>query len=161
MDARQVREVLERLAAHGVEVVVGGGWAVDAVAGRQTRPHADLDVAVDAGRLEALLDVLAADGFAAEVDWLPNRLELAAPDGRRVDVHPVRFRPDGSAVQAGLDGTSFEYPADGFGTGVVDGLELRCLTVAQQLVFREGYEPRPVDRHDLAVLRALERETAP
>ncbi|WP_411721535.1 nucleotidyltransferase domain-containing protein [Mycetocola sp.] len=26
-----------------------GGWAVDAVVGRQTRPHQNLDLAVDAG----------------------------------------------------------------------------------------------------------------
>jgi hypothetical protein len=44
-DVLAVRDVLSRA---GCRTWVGGGWGVDALAGRQTRPHRDLDLAVDA-----------------------------------------------------------------------------------------------------------------
>jgi lincosamide nucleotidyltransferase A/C/D/E len=151
--AAQVVELLGRLAVVG-PAWVGGGWGVDALVGRQTRPHADLDLAVGADQLAGMLDVLSRLGFGVAVDWLPVRVELAHPDGRRVDVHPLRFQPDGSAAQDGLAGAVFHYAADGFTTGRVHGREVRCLSAAQQLAFRDGYQWREVDRHDVTLLRA-------
>jgi lincosamide nucleotidyltransferase A/C/D/E len=31
---------------HQIEFYVDGGWGVDALLGKQTRPHADLDIAI-------------------------------------------------------------------------------------------------------------------
>ncbi|MGY0006187.1 nucleotidyltransferase domain-containing protein [Micromonospora sp. I033] len=67
-----------------------------------TRPHGDLDLAVDAAQQAELPALLGRLGFTTPVDWLPVRAELTAPDGRTVDLHPVAFRPDGSGAQAGL-----------------------------------------------------------
>jgi lincosamide nucleotidyltransferase A/C/D/E len=70
-----------------------------------------------------------------------------------LDLHPLVFAPDGSAVQAaGGDGAVFPHPADCFVTGHVDGVEVPCVSVAQQVFFHQGYPPRP---HDLADMRAL------
>jgi lincosamide nucleotidyltransferase A/C/D/E len=154
MEASQALGLLDRLSDAGIRAWVAGGWAVDAVVGRQTRHHGDLDLAVDASQLDALRALLAEEGFVLTVDWLPSRAELTAADGRRVDVHPVEFRTDGSGLQAGLNGPGFEYPADGFATGTIDGRTVPCLSVPLQLRFREGYPPRDVDIHDLALLRA-------
>ncbi|MFC4147536.1 nucleotidyltransferase domain-containing protein [Micromonospora mangrovi] len=153
MNADQVTALLAEF--DGLPVWVAGGWAVDAIVGRQTRPHGDLDLAVDAVGLPELLALLDRLGFVTTVDWLPVRAELTAPDGRKVDIHPVEFRPDGSGVQSGLDGVTFAYAADGFAEGMIDGHPVPCLAVPQQLRFREGYPPRDVDHHDIALLRAV------
>ncbi|MBM0239075.1 hypothetical protein JNW88_21565 [Micromonospora sp. ATA32] len=153
MTGEQVLALLDEFAAYGLRVWVAGGWAVDAVIGRQTRPHGDLDLAVDAAQQDELLRLLNRLGFVTTVDWLPVRAELATPDGRTVDLHPVAFRPDGSGVQAGLDGTTFAYPADGLTTGSLHGRPVPCLSAVQQLRFREGYPLREVDHHDIALLR--------
>ncbi len=139
----------------GLRACIGGGWGVDALVGRQTRVHADLDLAVDAGRLADVLGLLRGRGFAPAVDWLPVRVELSHADGRRVDVHPVDFTPDGGGVQAGLDGAVFVYPADGFAHGVVGGRRVECLSARLQLAFHEGYPSRDVDRHDVRLLEDL------
>ena len=49
--------------AHGVELWLMGGWGVDALLGRQTREHHDLDVLVEVSALERFRHRLADLGF--------------------------------------------------------------------------------------------------
>jgi lincosamide nucleotidyltransferase A/C/D/E len=148
-------EVLDTLHRVEVRYWIGGGWGVAALAGRQTREHRDLDLAVDADDLDTCLSALGALGYTAETDWLPVRIELRAPGDRWVDVHPVAFDENGHGVQAGLDGATFDYPPGAFSRGVLAGREVRCLSAGQQRQFRTGYTHRPQDIHDLAQLDAL------
>ncbi len=155
MQANQLVDLVDRLRAVTPVVWIGGGWGVDALVGRQTRPHGDLDVLIDAPSLPAVRALLDGLGFAPTEDWLPVRVEVAHPDGRRVDVHPVTFAADGSGTQPGLDDTVFVYPVGCTTTGYVDGQPVTCLTAAQQLLFRQGFTWRKVDHHDVALLTAL------
>ena len=156
MEQDEVHAVLGALGTAGIPTWVGGGWGVDALAGRQTRAHRDLDLLVDAERLEDCLSILTARGYAVETDWLPVRVEVGAAGRGWVDIHPVRLAADGSGVQAGLDGTRFDYPPGCFTTGNLAGREVPCLTAAHQQLLHTGYEPRAQDIHDLRVLRTLE-----
>jgi lincosamide nucleotidyltransferase A/C/D/E len=156
MDAPEVIQVLNTLDEAGVRHWVAGGWGVAALAGRQTRRHRDLDLAVDADGLGSCLAALGRLGYAAQTDWLPVRIELRAPGERWVDVHPVAFDANGHGRQAGLNDESFDYPPDAFARGTVDGRDVPCLSVRQQRRFRTGYEHRPQDIHDLAQLDALQ-----
>jgi lincosamide nucleotidyltransferase A/C/D/E len=155
MRANQLLDLVDRLLGVTPVVWIGGGWGVDALVGRQTRPHGDLDVLLDAPSLPAARSLLDGHGFVVTEDWLPVRIEVAHPDGRRVDLHPVTFAEDGSGIQPGLDGTVFVYPVGCTTTGYVDGRPVTCLTAAQQLVFRQGFPLRPVDHHDITLLRGL------
>lgn len=127
MRVEDVIEVLDALDEAGVRHWVGGGWGVAALAGRQTRQHRDLDLAVDAAALGCCLMVLRELGYAAETDWLPVRIELRSPGGRWVDVHPVIFDERGHGRQAGLDGGVFDYPPGAFTGGRIAGREVPCL----------------------------------
>ena len=74
MTEAQVLEVLAACAAQGLPVWVDGVWAVDAVLGRQTRPHDDLDLEArgeDGPALEALLAGLGLARQAGGVAWNP------------------------------------------------------------------------------------------
>jgi lincosamide nucleotidyltransferase A/C/D/E len=155
VDATDVILVLDALDEAGVRHWVGGGWGVAALAGRQTREHRDLDLAVDARDLDRCLTALGRLGYEAETDWLPVRIELRAAGDCRVDVHPVRFGEDGHGRQADLGGGSFDYPPDAFASGQVAGRTVPCLSARQQRRFRTGYDHRPQDVHDLAQLEAL------
>ena len=46
MEAKTVIELLKLFAENEIDVVVDGGWGVDALLGRQTRFHEDLDIAI-------------------------------------------------------------------------------------------------------------------
>jgi lincosamide nucleotidyltransferase A/C/D/E len=147
---------LDSLEQLGVRYWVGGGWGVDALVGRQTRDHRDLDVAVDADQLDLAMTALHGLGYKVETDWLPVRVELAAAQGW-VDLHPVEFDATGHGLQAGPDGTTFAYPVEALQSGVLNGRPIPCLSVERQLVFHTGYDPRPQDLHDLDLLRSLIR----
>ncbi len=153
--AAEVRAVLTGLEAAGCRVWVAGGWGVDVLVGRPTRAHRDLDLAVDAAGLDAGLRLLAERGYSVETDWLPVRVELHRPGFGRVDLHPVVFDEDGDGVQAGFDGEVFSYPAADLVAGTLGEVAVPCLSARLQLVFRRGYDLRPVDHHDLPLLRSL------
>ena len=154
MSAVEVHTVLDTLAAAGCKAWISGGWGVDALMGHQTRHHRDLDLAIPADVEAAALKALAGIGYQIETDWRPVRVEVAASRGR-VDLHPLTFDDTGNGHQAGLDGQSFLYPKDCFTTGTITDRQVYCLSIDQQLTFHSGYEPRDIDRADLALLHQL------
>jgi Aminoglycoside-2''-adenylyltransferase len=54
------------LEGEGIGVRLDGGWGVDALVGDQTRPHADLDLAVDRDELERIQQNLERLGFLVD-----------------------------------------------------------------------------------------------
>ncbi len=155
MPATEVLAVLRALEEVGCWVALEGGWGVDALAGRQTRPHRDLDIDVDAAQEGTALLVLQGMGYEIETDWRPTRVEVVASGRGRVDVHPLSFDAEGNGIQAGLNGERYLYPATSFATGCIEGRPVRCLSVAQQIEWHAGYELRESDHADLAVLYGL------
>ncbi|MEU3459574.1 amino acid transporter [Streptomyces sp. NPDC006733] len=154
MTADGVLLVLALLRRARVEVWVGGGWGIDALLGAQTRGHRDLDLMHRQDQEPAVLAALAAEGFAETLDRRPIRFVMAAPDGREIDLHPLVFSADGSAVQASPDPERpFVYPPACFVTGTVRGTPVPCLSAEQQVYFHQGYEPTERDLHDMARLR--------
>ena len=151
-----VVRVLDELESRRVRYWVAGGWGVAALAGRQSRTHRDLDLAVDADTLPACREALATLGYVQETDWLPVRVEYVAAGELRVDVHPVHFDEDGHGRQHDLVGGYFDYPPHGLVVGSLRNRAIPCLSADRQRVFHSGYEPRPQDLHDLGVLAALD-----
>lgn len=152
--------VLAALEDAGCWVSLEGGWGVDALAGRQSRPHRDLDVTIDAAQEGTVLQVLRGLGYAIETDERPTRVELAAPGKGRVDVHPLRRDGQGNGVQHGPAGERWVYPATAFTTGTLHGRAVRCLSAEQQIDWHAGYELRPADLADLEILRGLVRRSS-
>lgn len=162
MTADDVAQILGDLEEAGVTAWVDGGWGVDALVGRTTRDHADLDLAIDRAELADVTRALESAGFrhdAAVEPGLPARLVMRDERGRQVDVHPLRFDASGDGwQQLSEDGSRWgRYPAGGLaGWGSVAGRRVRCLTAELQVRFHQGYELTDKDRHDLELLRSLD-----
>ena len=152
MQLVEVRAVLASLRQAGCRFWVAGGWGVDALVGRKTRPHRDLDLAVDAEHEVAALGALGRLGYTVETDWRPVRVELVASGRGWVDLHPVAFDRSGHGRQADLSGGSFHYPPEAFTGGMIGTDVVPCISREQQVGFHRGYEPRAVDLHDLRLL---------
>lgn len=154
MTADDVLEILGWLQPVNVDIWIGGGWGVDALVGKQTREHRDLDLM---HRQEQELQVLAAlsrFGFTETVNARPVRFVVKDTTGREIDLHPLVFAADGSAVQASPDpDVPFRYPAECFVTGSIRGISVPCLSAEQQVYFHQGYQPADHDLHDMTQLR--------
>ncbi|MFB6850980.1 nucleotidyltransferase domain-containing protein [Streptomyces sp. NPDC056341] len=154
MTADDVQFVLTLLRRANVDVWIGGGWGIDALLGEQTRDHRDLDLMHRQDQEAAALTALGEAGFVETVDWRPIRFVMATADGREIDLHPLVFADDGSAMQASPEPQRpFTYPRSCFVTGIIKGWSVPCLSAEQQVYFHQGYEPSERDRHDMAQLR--------
>ncbi|MFE0252549.1 nucleotidyltransferase domain-containing protein [Streptomyces sp. NPDC059010] len=154
MTADDVLTVLSLLREARADVRIGGGRGIDALVGEQTRDHGDLDLMHRQEQETAVVTALSAAGFAETLDRRPVRFVVTARDGREIDLHPLVFAEDGSAVQASPEPSRpFKYPSSCFVTGTISGTTVPCLSAEQQVYFHQGYEPRSRDRHDMARLR--------
>jgi lincosamide nucleotidyltransferase A/C/D/E len=156
IDAADASRILGQLEAAGLVVWLDGGWGVDALLGRQTRPHQDLDLVIARDDLATAQQTLAPAGFVHDptaVPGLPARLVLVDADGREVDLHPVIFDRHGCGWQdLGADAWG-AYPAEELtATGVIAGRSVRCKSPTLEVRHRLGYPLTATDRHDLALL---------
>lgn len=155
MTELDVLAVLDLADGLGLTMFVSGGWAVDALVGRQTRDHHDLDVSLPAADAERLEMALARRGFELIVDWSPGRRAWRHDDGREVDVHPLEADPDGTYRLLTKDGHEYVLPPGSYVTGTIGDRAVNCLSAEKQLEYHGGYEPSDDDVHDVALLRGL------
>lgn len=162
MGARDVVEIVDGLEAAGVPVWLDGGWGVDALIGRATRAHDDLDLVLALDRADAARRALVGLGFAVIEDAATACFVARDPRDRRVDVHTVVFDAEGGGLQRLEDGGLWRSPPEGFsGRGRVGGREVACLSAAVQVLCHSGYEPDEMDRRDLRLLAESRDLTLP
>ena len=160
-DAGEVLRVLAVLARAGITVGITGGWGIDALLGRQTREHRDLDLGLGASEVESAVEALEALGYAIASDERPARLEVVSGVGR-VDLHPIVWDSTGQGLQTGLDGEAFVYPPGSLDhAGSIAGQPVKCGSPELQLQFHLGYAPSEHDRADMSALADKFRLTLP
>lgn len=151
MQASDVLAVVGLLDSSDIEAWVDGGWGVDALLGRQTRPHGDLDIAIQHKDVPKLRDVLYARGYrdVPRDDTKEWNFVLGDDEGHEVDVHSYTLGPKGEHAYG------IEYPAESLtGTGVVAGRSVRCISAEYAVRFRGGYQLRKIDIDDVGALCA-------
>ncbi|MCX5416975.1 nucleotidyltransferase domain-containing protein [Streptomyces sp. NBC_00059] len=154
MSRDDVLSVLALLRAAGTDVVIAGGWGIDALLGEETREHRDLDLLHVGEQEAAVVAALESAGYTETLDRRPVRFVLSHPSGPEIDLHPLEFAADGSAVQSSFDpGEPFRYPAACFVTGTIGTTTVRCLSAERQALFHQGYEPAARDVADMRRLR--------
>jgi lincosamide nucleotidyltransferase A/C/D/E len=113
-----------------INIWVDGGWGVDALLGKQLRPHKDLDIAVEWKDVPRLREVLATYGYAQVREDSQWNFVLADDGGHEVDVHAFVYDDDGNIVDGVL------YPAKSLtGSGTIDGHSVRCISSQYQVEF--------------------------
>jgi len=154
MTGNDVLEILNVLNAANIPVWIDGGWGIDALIGKQTREHDDLDVIVALEKVKDIIRALGNQGFAISTDELPTRFVLQDARDRQIDFHTVTFDAEGGGIQRQYDGSSFRYTPEGFnGKGHINGHAVQCLTAEIQAQCHYGYEHDEKDKHDLTLLQ--------
>lgn len=156
--APQVLAVLDELAAEGIKGWLAGGWGVDALIGRQTRRHNDIDFVIsdDEPPFKEIDQALTRQGF-----WFVGKFHhpgIPAPwchtwrhrAGAKVEVLPVPL----DMVPFVADGADIGGVKQPFAEGSINGQPVPCLSAELQLLMHRGYPQREADDHDVALLRS-------
>jgi lincosamide nucleotidyltransferase A/C/D/E len=161
-------ELCRLLDAHRLDYWVIGGWGVDALLGRVTRAHKDLDLLLPVRQHARAWRLLHQHQFSLQYRWeenvdipgelLPGGLQPTAyvledPLGRQLDVHVL---DDRSPVARPLWATDQQFIAGALeAEGQIDGLRVRCMSAQMQLLAHEGYELPPTQHADVVLVRSL------
>ena len=171
MRAEDARELYTLLSDQGIQIWIDGGWGIDALLERETRPHKDLDAFVALDDLATLANVLSERGFTLKEIWSENRciqhsgrVPLIGKDqtgnqiatafvlkdalGREIDIHVLQIDEHGSATPAWNCGVSFA-PGALSGRGSIAGAPVRCLSAAMHMRTHTGYALQDKDIQDL------------
>jgi lincosamide nucleotidyltransferase A/C/D/E len=160
-DAVTLCQLLER--CH-IQFWVMGGWGVDALLRRETRPHKDLDVLLLAGDLPTFWQVVGEQGFTLQYEWEETRwieregarwaTAFVVADGQRreLDVHVIDLGQDGTIIQ--LYDPPWTFPASIAAEGSIAGVTVPCLSKETQLAMHTGYKLPEGQRRDLNLLQA-------
>jgi len=149
MDEEEATRVLQLAEIASIPIVVDGGWAVDALLGWQTRPHSDLDLAINQQYLPRFLNILR----RLDYQYLPTNDEwehnfvLENCAGHRVDIHSF-IRNNKGQIVGGV-----EYPGESLnGQGRIAGVNVACIHPEWLVDFHLGYEFDHQDYQDVNYL---------
>lgn len=137
-----------------IKVWVDGGWGVDALLGKQTRKHKDLDIAVQKKDLKKLRKALQSRGYrdVPQDDTREWNFVLGDDGGRLVDIHVIEIDEAGNGIYGPVENGEM-YPASSLtGEGVIEGVEVRCISVEDLVKFHSGYELSKTDYKDVKTL---------
>lgn len=147
--ADTVIKLLKLSTENDIDVVVDGGWEVDALLGEQTRPHEDLDIAVPHKDVPKLRKLLTDRGFKdiPRNDTRDCNFVLGDDSGNSVDVHSYIFDEQGRNIYG------VEYLPEHFtGSGTIEGYPVKCISPEWSVKFHTGYD---LDENDFLDVSAL------
>jgi len=151
MPQSEVERIASSIQAAKYDSWVDGGRGVDALLGKQTREHKDLDVCIKIVETNLIKMLLEQSGYAVAKDETPTRLVMKE-NGHRLDLHLLAFDAEGNGIQNYSGGFNF-YPAQDLNSnGQIGNLEVRCLSPELQIKFRQTYNPNDKSRHDVKAL---------
>jgi lincosamide nucleotidyltransferase A/C/D/E len=174
MKAEDVAELYALLRDHGVQLWIDGGWGIDALLQRQTRPHKDLDAFVAFADLPLMAGLLSSRGFGLKEIWSENRwirhgevvpvIGRATPEpevatafvlkdarGRELDIHVLAVDAQGRGTPLWECELAF-LPDALQGLGTLGGLPVRCLSATMHMRTHSGYVLQEKDFQDLRQL---------
>lgn len=152
MTAAEVIDLYAELANLGVQIWIDGGWGVDALLGKQTRLHKDLDIAIQQKDLPKFRDFLGARGYKEiklEIARSHNFV-LGDEHGHEIDVHVIVLDAQGNGIYGPAENGEV-YPAAALaGTGTINGHDVRCISPEWAVKFHSGYELKEKDFQDVS-----------
>jgi lincosamide nucleotidyltransferase A/C/D/E len=149
MTSQDVLEFLRLAAQHKIEIWIDGGWSVDALLERQTRPHTDLDIALhhkDVPKLRVLLEARGYKDLPRD-DTRDCNFVLDDDAGHQIDFHSFMFDDAGEII------FGVPYPRESLtGIGLIAGVQVKCISPEWLVKFHTGYEVDLDDYRDVLAL---------
>jgi lincosamide nucleotidyltransferase A/C/D/E len=144
-----------------IKIWIDGGWGVDALLGKQTRFHKDLDIAIQQKDISTFRKLLEEQGFHEIKPDIaqPHNFVLADEYNNEIDVHVINLNDQGNGLYGPIENGEM-YPAASLtGKGKLDNLEVNCISPEYVVKFHSGYTLDEKDYNDvLAVCKKFELE---
>lgn len=131
-----------------------GGWAVDALLGKQTRVHEDMDIVIEQKAVFKVRKLLESQGYkdVERDDTSIWNFVLGNDHGHLVDIHAVVFDQKGNGLY-GPKEKGVMYPANSLtGTGKIRNRIVKCISAEYLVKFHTGYK---LDENDFKDVNAL------
>lgn len=151
IDVIDLYTTLENL---GVEIWIDGGWGVDALLGKQSRHHQDLDIAIQQKDVPKLRQLLHARGYTEIKLEIARAWNFVLGDetGREIDVHVIVLDDQRNGIYGPAENREM-YPAASLtGIGLIEGRMVRCISAEWMVKFHSGYELKDKDFQDVSAL---------
>ena len=130
MTSQDVVDLYSQLENIGIKIWIDGGWSVDALLGKQLRPHKDLDIAMQWKDVPRLREFLGAKGYKQIKEDSKWNFVLGDATGREIDVHAFVYDDKGNVVEGIM------YPAASLtGNGTINGQTVRCISAKYMVEF--------------------------
>jgi lincosamide nucleotidyltransferase A/C/D/E len=166
VSAEDVISLYQNFSANNIQVWLTGGWGIDALLGRQTRPHKDLDIIVLVDDVVRIRELLKHAGYTLKELWSENRqtvdsegnevptaFVLRDAPGREADIHALRLDEQGNGVPVWTNDEGLIFKtSDLAGEGLIAGFPVGCLSPQMQVVRHTGYHLPEVQQRDLDLL---------
>lgn len=149
MTAKDVVEFLQLCKENGIEVIIDGGWGVDALLGKQSRLHADLDIALEHKYVPKLRQLLKARGYqdVPRDDTRECNFVMGDDKSHEIDFHSFTFDEKGNHI------FGIAYPLESLtGTGTINGYSVKCISPEWMVKFHTGYTLDENDYQDVLEL---------
>ena len=154
MEADKVLDLYNSLENLGVQVWIDGGWGVDALLEKQTRPHKDLDIVIqeqDVLKVREWLEAKRYKEIKLEIAR-PHNFVLANGSGDEIDIHVILLDDQGNGIYGPPENGEL-YPAAALsGSGIIKGQRVKCISPEWTIKFHSGYHLKPQDFQDVSAL---------
>ncbi len=149
MTADDAVSIIRLFEDNSINLVIDGGWGVDALLGEQTREHSDLDIVIKDDDVPLIRDLLEERGYVDVIrgDTSFYNFVMGDDEGHAIDIHTYTFDEQGNNVY-GLD-----YLPDMLtGHGSIASHPVKCIPPDWMVKFHSGYELDENDFHDVRFL---------
>lgn len=154
MTAENVVEFYSLLEELGIDVWIDGGWGIDALIKKQTRPHEDLDVVVQEKDVLKIKELLTSQGYEVleRDDLAENYFHMADDKGHEIDITAIHFDERGDGIFGPVENHKMN-PRDSFsGIGAINSHKVKCVSLEYAIKFKLDHE---VAKHDAEDVKAL------
>jgi lincosamide nucleotidyltransferase A/C/D/E len=161
MEEKDVIDLYGNLKNLDIKIWIDGGWGVDALLGKQTRFHKDLDIAIQQKDIPVFRKLLGAQRYIEIKPDIsrPYNFVLSDDSNHEIDVHVILLNDKGDGIYGPIENGEI-YPAASLtGKGKIGDLEVNCISPEYVVKFHSGYDLKEKDCKDvLAVCEKFDLE---
>jgi lincosamide nucleotidyltransferase A/C/D/E len=159
MTTEDVIKLYSNFEKHGIKIWLDGGWAVDALLGKQMRTHKDLDIVLEQKDAPKAREFLEGQGYkdVPRDDTSPWNFLMGDDKGREVDFHAIVFDEKGNGLY-GPPEKGVMFPAESLtGEGKIEGTRVRCISAEYMVKFMAPWLQKHGNKYSEAILALCQK----